>query len=89
MRGEVSETAAAVKRRLWEGGCGRGSEMSTGKRKLIERWEDIVLIYAGQTMADDRALAEYHVPPGCKTMIAIDRRILDSGKPDPDSAYWN
>ncbi len=26
---------------------------------------------------------------GCKCMIAIDRRLLESGKPDPDSAYWN
>jgi hypothetical protein len=26
---------------------------------------------------------------GCKCMVAIDRRLLDSGKPDPDSAYWN
>ena len=26
---------------------------------------------------------------GCKCMIAIERRLLDSGKPDPDSAYWN
>jgi hypothetical protein len=26
---------------------------------------------------------------GCKTMIAIDQHLLDSGKPDPDSAYWN
>jgi hypothetical protein len=47
-----------------------------------------VLIFAGQEMADDVALGEYHVQPGCKCMIAIDRRLLLSGKPDPDSAYW-
>ena len=26
---------------------------------------------------------------GCKCMIAIDARLLRSGKPDPDDAYWN
>ena len=26
-------------------------------------WEQIVLIYAGQQMADDVPLREYHVPP--------------------------
>ena len=76
-----------------------------------------MLIYAGQQMADDVPLGDYHVPParnlrrgaracarrkalsavcarwvlpqGCKCMIAIDRRKLENGKPDPDSAYWN
>ena len=28
-------------------------------------------------------------PQGCKCMIAIDARLLCSGKPDPDDAYWN
>mmetsp|Transcript_13951 Transcript_13951/g.16839 ORF Transcript_13951/g.16839 Transcript_13951/m.16839 type:complete len:155 (+) Transcript_13951:90-554(+) len=82
-------TAAEVKKKLWDGGCGRGGEMTTGKRKIIDRAEDIVLIYAGQQMADDLPLSDYHVPPGCKTMIAIDKRLLESGRPDPDSAYWN
>jgi len=26
---------------------------------------------------------------GCKVMLAIERAKLDSGLPDPDSAYWN
>ena len=36
-----------------------GAEASTGVRS----WEEIVLIYAGQQMADDVALGDYHVPP--------------------------
>ena len=63
MKGDINETAATIKRRLWEGGLGRGAEMSTGARKVIARWEDIMLVYAGQMMADDVALGEYHVPP--------------------------
>ena len=34
-------------------------------------------------------LAAYRVPPGCKVMIAIDKRKLDAGVPDEDSAYWH
>jgi hypothetical protein len=33
--------------------------------------------------------AEARAPQGCKCMIAIDARLLRSGKPDPDDAYWN
>ncbi len=40
-------------------------------------------------MEDGRTLASYGVPPGCKVMIAIERAKLQSGLPDPDSAYWN
>mmetsp|Transcript_40099 Transcript_40099/g.55717 ORF Transcript_40099/g.55717 Transcript_40099/m.55717 type:complete len:155 (+) Transcript_40099:111-575(+) len=89
VKGNIDECAKAIKQRLWEGGCGRGGDMTTGKRKLIPCAEDIILIYAGQKMADDLTLREYHVPPGCKTMIAIDKRKILAGKPDADSAYWN
>lgn len=87
--GSVDETAGAIKSRLWAGGLGRGLPMSTGARKKISDASQIVLIYAGQQMADGVALGEYHVPPGCKCMIAIDAALLKSGKPDADSAYWN
>ena len=50
-QGDISETAAAIKKRLWDGGLGRGENMTTGKRKTIAEWEDIVLIYAGQARA--------------------------------------
>ena len=33
--------------------------------------------------------AEARASQGCKCMIAIDARLLRSGKPDPDDAYWN
>lgn len=36
---------------------------------------------------------DLHPPPyasqGCKVLIAIEKAKLDSGVPDPDSAYWN
>jgi hypothetical protein len=37
VKGSITETAATIKRRLWEGGCGRGGDMTTGKRKVISR----------------------------------------------------
>lgn len=29
----------------------------------LQKWEDLELIYAGQRMANDKQLADYHVPP--------------------------
>ena len=37
VKGSVEETAGELKRRLWEGGCGRGGDMVTGRRKIIAR----------------------------------------------------
>lgn len=37
VRGDITETAGNICKRLWEGGCGRGGDMSTGKRKLLSR----------------------------------------------------
>ena len=39
-----------------------------------------------------RGMAKYNTSTKSEPvapMIAIDQRLLDSGKPDPDSAYWN
>jgi hypothetical protein len=36
VKGAIEETAATIKRRLWEGGCGRGADMTTGARKVID-----------------------------------------------------
>ena len=33
----MDETAGAIKKRMWEGGCGRGGPMTTGARKVIEK----------------------------------------------------
>lgn len=41
-----------------------------------------------QVMEDDQQLSAYHVPPGCKVMVAIEAAKL-SAPQDPDSAYWN
>ena len=82
------DTVRDIRRRLWEGGLGRGGVMQTGKRDIIERWEDVMLSYKFKMMVDDDAnLAEYGVPPGCKCLIAVDKNKL--GKPPPfKSDYW-
>lgn len=45
--------------------------------------------YAGDWMEEDRTLASYGVPAGCQCLIAVRKDKVASGKPDPDSAYWN
>lgn len=46
------------------------------------------LLYAMQVMDDDQLLSEYHVPPGCKVLVAIEAAKLGA-PPEPDSAFWN
>jgi hypothetical protein len=46
------------------------------------------LLYAMQVMEDDQPLSAYHVPPGCKVLVAVEAAKLGA-LPDPDSAYWN
>lgn len=83
-------TVEKVKRALFDGGIAR-SNKPPGKSATpgIRSWDDLELLYAMERMEDDKTLAHYHVPPGCKVMLAIERAKLDSGLPDPDSAYWN
>lgn len=38
VKGDVNETVSSIKKRLWDGGCGRGAMMATGARKKIERY---------------------------------------------------
>ncbi|KAG2434818.1 hypothetical protein HXX76_007703 [Chlamydomonas incerta] len=80
-----------VKQALWAGGIARSNKPPERRATPgLQRWEDLALIYAGQLLDDnDKPMAEYHVPPGCQCLIAIEGAKLDSGKPDPDSAYWN
>lgn len=83
-------TAARVKQALFNGGLNANDESNHYKTNGIDSWEDIEIIYAGQRVGDDKQMEEYNVPPGCQTLIAIDRKKLMAGaKPDPDSAYWN
>lgn len=79
-----------VKKALFDGGIERANKPE-GVRNTpgIRSWEDLALIYAGQNMENGRTFASYHVPPGCKTMIAIEGAKLAARRPDPDSAYWN
>ena len=82
---------ARVKQALFDGGIARSNKPEVVRNTPgIRSWEDLELIYAGQRMTDnDAPLSKYHVPPGCKCLIAIERAKLELGKPDPDSAYWN
>lgn len=81
-------TAERVKRALYDGGLNR--ERPGGKNHGIAAWDDIAIIYAGQQIDDASSLESFNVPPGCQTLIAIDKKKLMPGaKPDPDSAYWN
>ena len=34
-------------------------------------------------------LLTFRVPPGCQVLIAMATEKVKSGKPDPESAYWN
>ena len=82
-----SDLVKDVKGRLITGGIGRSNK---GFTPGIHEIKDLVLIYAGQQMENDEApLSDYHVPPGCQCLIAIDAAKIKRGKPDPDSAYWN
>ena len=63
-------------------------------KQLLETTEnvpvdDIRLVYSAKQLADDKPLEHYNVPPGCKILIAIETALYYSGKPDPESAYWN
>lgn len=79
-----------VKQALFKGGIARSNKPEHIRNTPgINKWEDLELIYAGQLMENAAPLYKYHVPPGCKCMIAIEGEKLKLGKPDPDSAYWN
>ena len=80
-------TVRKVCEALFDGGITRANKPNSNTPG-IKGPEDLTLIYAGQRMAHDRKLEDYHVPPGCKVMIAIETAKLFT-KPDPDSAYWN
>ena len=82
------DTVRDIRRRLWEGGLGRGDKMETGARDVIECWEDVMLSYKFKMMVDDDAnLFSYGVPPGCKCLIAVDKNKF--GKKLPfKSDYW-
>uniref|UniRef100_A0A383WL67 Ubiquitin-like domain-containing protein n=1 Tax=Tetradesmus obliquus TaxID=3088 RepID=A0A383WL67_TETOB len=82
-------TVAQVKQALWAGGIARVNKApEQSSTPGMKDWSDLALLYAMQVMEDDQPLAAYHVPPGCKVMVAIEAAKL-SAPQDPDSAYWN
>ncbi len=83
-------TALKVKEALFKGGIARANKPDDVRNTPgIQKAEDIELIYAGQRMANDKTLASYNVPPGCKCLIAAEKAKIEQGLPDKDSAYWN
>jgi len=90
---EGGGTVGALRRKLFDGGMGRGDEMSTGARRKVDDAEDIVMMYAGKRMLDlDAPLREYGVPVGCKILLAIPRALLERAErglgPAPEDDYW-
>jgi len=82
-----------LKRALVDGGMGRGDDMTTGKRRTVERAEDVVLFYRGEELTeDDRTLASYEVPRGCKILLCIRRDLVERAKagfgPPRGDSYW-
>lgn len=74
---------------LFKGGITRANK--PGKPGAFAAPSDICLQYAGEWMeaGTGRTLDSYGVPPGCGVLIAMRKDKRESGKPDPDSAYWN
>ena len=89
MKADVKEKCRDVKRRLWEKGCGKGEWMTTGRRKKVESWEDLTLLYSCEIIPENSTLEDFGVPPGCKVLIALEKAIIESGKPDASDPYWN
>jgi hypothetical protein len=90
---EGGGTVGALRQKLFDGGMGRGDEMSTGARRKVDDAEDIVMMYAGKRMLDlDAPLREYGVPVGCKILLAIPRALLERAErglgPAPEDDYW-
>jgi len=89
---DIARTARELRQKLWEGGMGRGDEMTTGARRKVERAEDIVIIYSGRRMLDlEKPVREYDVPTGCKVLLAIPQALLDRaelGFGPENEDYW-
>jgi hypothetical protein len=81
-----------LKRALIDGGMGRGDDMTTGKRRTVERAEDVVLFYRGEELVDDeKTLKSYEVPRGCKILLCIRRDLVERAKAGfgpPCDSYW-
>ena len=74
---DVTEKCQDIKKRLWEKGCGKGEPMSTGRRRTVEDWRELTLLYSCEIIPEDTTLLDFGVPPGCKCLIAIETAILE------------
>eukprot|EP00878_Enallax_costatus_P045881 GHUV01055403.1.p2 GENE.GHUV01055403.1~~GHUV01055403.1.p2 ORF type:complete len:123 (+),score=45.04 GHUV01055403.1:1487-1855(+) len=82
-------TVAQAKQALWAGGIARSNKPpEKSNTPGLRDWSDLALLYAMQVMDDDQLLSSYHVPLGCKVLVAIEAAKLGA-PPEPDSAYWN
>ena len=89
----TKETVGMLKRRLCDGGLGKGDAMTTGARRMARGTEEVVLFYCMTRMEDDDAVvATYGVPTGCKILLAIHRRLVERAErglgPAEDNDYW-
>ncbi|CAL6393418.1 unnamed protein product [Bathycoccus prasinos] len=89
IKADVKEKCQDIKKRLWEKGCGKGEPMITGRRRTVEDWRELTLLYSCEIIPEDTTLLDFGVPPGCKCLIAIETAILESGKPSASDPYWN
>ena len=89
IKASVKETCLSLKKRLFESGLGRGDEMTTGKRRTVDRYDAITLLYSCEIIPEESTLEEFGVPPGCKSLIAIETVLIEAKKPAESDSYWN
>jgi len=89
IKADVKEKCQDIKKRLWEKGCGKGEAMTTGRRRTVEDWRELTLLYSCEIIPEDTTLLDFGVPPGCKCLIALETALLESGKPSASDPYWN
>tara|TARA_B110000977_G_scaffold178125_2_gene235362 strand:- start:4339 stop:4821 length:483 start_codon:yes stop_codon:yes gene_type:complete len=89
------ETVLQLKKKLWDGGLGRGRRrgIQSGKkddtpqaRTVIPTHTQLKLLFAGRILSDTKTLQEEKVPKGCKSLACLDSLKT---KPNKESAYWN
>ncbi len=65
-------TVQRVKEALFKGGIAASSPDG-----MIQQWQDLELIYAGQIMTDNESLlSSYHVPPVCVQTLCLQKYII-------------
>jgi hypothetical protein len=91
LRADVTERVADVKARLAP--ALTKAPRPAGARSEVEPVEspdDLLLFFAGAPLRDDETLEAQRVPPGCRCLAALEKRLREPGaKPHHSDAYWN